>query len=26
MLRGELPQYAFLHQHHIGHGLVKFEA
>ena len=26
MLRGELPQYAFLHQHHIGHGLVKFAA
>jgi len=26
MVRGELPKYAFLHQHHIGHGLVKFEA
>ena len=26
MVRGELPKYAFLHQHHIGHGVVKFEA
>jgi amino-acid N-acetyltransferase len=26
MVRGELPKYAFLHQHHIGRGLVKFEA
>ena len=26
MVRGELPQYAFLQQRHIGHGLVKLEA
>ena len=26
MVHGELPKYAFLHQHHIGRGLVKVEA
>ena len=26
MVRGELPQYAFLHQHQIGRSLVKIEA
>jgi amino-acid N-acetyltransferase len=26
MVRGELPKYAFLHQHHIGRRLVKIEA
>jgi len=26
MVRGELPKYAFLHQHHIGQGLVKLDA
>ena len=26
MVRGELPHYAFLHQHHMGRNLVKIEA